>query len=222
MKKILFLLLVSFAAAPLLAAASTCQTRVDNNLDKSTAEKVRRCLTEEPEPENDTPVTEVILSDTYSVQYPKQKTKKKNSQPQTIKIYEEQPVSTEFLNRRDYPAFRNDILPSANMETAHDTALEALRGQHKPEKKAKAKKPARKTVKKQVPAPKQQPEPARPQAANPNAPAPEQIRQAQQLQADPLSQNPTQDGSVPEGFLDGGVMGPADFGYNATDPAFQQ
>ena len=46
MKKFLVFAVCSFVVSPLLAA-STCVSRVDKNLDKSTAEKIDFCLTEE-------------------------------------------------------------------------------------------------------------------------------------------------------------------------------
>lgn len=209
MNKLFYVFLFAFASAPLFAAASTCESRVDKHLDKSTSEKVERCLTEEPEADDEGPVTEVILSDTYSVQYPKPKGKKAAQNAQTTKIYSTAPVSMEFLDRKDYPAFRNDVLPSMNAEQAHETALEALRGKQKPAKQS-ADKPARKTK-----------AAAKPAASAPTQTPPAEIERAQALQNDPLYQNNTAGGTVPNGFLDGGVTGPDGFGYNATDPAFQ-
>lgn len=206
MRKLFYVFLLSFTAAPLFAAASTCETRVDKNLDKSTSEKVERCLTEEPEIQDEGPVTEVILSDTYSVQYPKAKAKKTAQTQQVTKVYSTAPVSVEFLDRDDYPAFRNDVMPSISAEDAHAAALQALRGNQKPAKAA--------------PKTKGKAKPKAVKAAPAQTPAAE-IQQAQRLENDPLYQNNTAGGVTPPGFLDGGVMGPDGFGYNATDPAFQ-
>lgn len=146
MKKLFSFFVLSAAAAPLLAAVSTCETRVDKHQDASTAQRVEYCLTEEPQEIDETPVTEVVLSDVYSVQYPKQKTKQTASQQQETKTYTQQPISMEYLDRNDYPAFRNDILPRLNDDTAHATALEALGAPQKTSEKKGSKsltKPAR-------------------------------------------------------------------------------
>lgn len=229
MKKLIYVFALSLLAAPLYAAASTCETRVDKNLDKSTRQKVEFCLTEEPEPEAEA-ATEVILSDTYSVQYPKPKKPQAEPTQQVIEKYTPGPVSQEYLDRDDYPAFRNDSLPRLSDEEAHETALEAL---HRPT--AKAQKPARKKAAK--PARKKvQPAPA-PAAAKPEAALPQQqlpqpqpvvptqtpaaeLEQAQALQKDPLYTDYTDQGATPQGFTDNGIY-QDDFGYNATDPALQ-
>jgi len=247
MKKFLVFAVCSLAAAPLLTA-STCVSRVDKNLDKTTAEKIDFCLTEEEVISDETPATEVIYSDTQNVQYPKKKNKRKHqasAKQQTTKVYTTSPVSLEYFNRNEYPAFRNDTLPSVNAESAHETALEALRGEKKPAKKA-AQKPKRKLKKQKaapVVPPSAEPLPApKPKSAircatincsataetpvvtplsTPSAEDNAEVAQAQALQNDPLSSDNTLDGTVPAGFLDDGVMGADNFGYNATDPAFQ-
>lgn len=245
MKKLFYVFALSFAAAPLLAAASTCETRVDKHQDASTSERVEYCLTEDPAPE-ETPATEVVLSDVYSVQYPKPKTKKAPAQTQETKVYTKAPTSMEYLDRDDYPAFRNDILPVMNDEQAHSAALEALSGTAPTENKGKKSltKPARtmKAQPEEEPAPvtdtasyadyyttptaNQTTYPAYNTAQTPAQTVPTQtpaaeIQQAQNLQNDPLYQNNTANGTTPAGFTDGGVMGPSGFGYNATDPAYQ-
>ena len=229
MKKLIYVFALSLLAAPLYAAASTCETRVDKNLDKSTRQKVEFCLTEEPEPEAEA-ATEVILSDTYSVQYPKPKKPQAEPTQQVIEKYTPGPVSQEYLDRDDYPAFRNDSLPRLSDEEAHETALEAL---HRPTAKAqkparkKASKPARKKVQ---PAP--APAAAKPEAARPQQQLPQpqpvvptqtpaaELEQAQALQKDPLYTDYTDQGATPQGFTDNGIY-QDDFGYNATDPALQ-
>ena len=229
MKKLIYVFALSLLAAPLYAAASTCETRVDKNLDKSTRQKVEFCLTEEPEPEAEA-ATEVILSDTYSVQYPKPKKPQAEPTQQVIEKYTPGPVSQEYLDRDDYPAFRNDSLPRLSDEEAHETALDAL---HRPTDKAqkparkKAAKPARKKVQ---PAP--APAAAKPEAALPQQQLPQpqpvvptqtpaaELEQAQALQKDPLYTDYTDQGATPQGFTDNGIY-QDDFGYNATDPALQ-
>lgn len=251
MKKLFYVFVFSFAAAPLLAAASTCETRVDKHQDASTTERVNYCLTEEPE-EEETQATEVVLSDVYSVQYPKPKTKKAPAQTQETKLYNQGPTSMEYLDRDDYPAFRNDIMPAMNEEDAHAAALEVLSSQNIPENKGTKSltKPARTMMAAPqeeeatanitdtasyadyTPQPFQQvPDAANAQAAamyntpaqplQPTQTPAAEIQQAQNLQNDPLYQNYTDNGAAPAGFTDGGVMGQDNFGYNATDPAFQ-
>ena len=215
MKKFLLLAICSFSA-PALLAASTCVSRVDKNLDKSTAEKIDFCLTEEVELTEETPATEVIYSDTQSVQYPRPKTKrqqKASAKQQTTKVYTTSPVSLEYFNREEYPSFRNDTLPSINAESAHETALEALREEKKPAKTTKPKRTINKQSKQKTVAPASQ-------AKSAQTPASE-VAQAQALQNNPLAQDNTAAGSVPPDFLDDGVLGSDNFGYNATDPAFQ-
>lgn len=217
MKKFLLLAVCSFSA-PALLAASTCVSRVDKNLDKSTAEKIDFCLTEEVDLTEETPVTEVIYSDTQSVQYPRPKTKrqqKSSNKQQTTKVYTTAPVSLEYFNREEYPAFRNDTLPSIHADSAHETALEALRGEKKSAQKAttRPKRTVKKQAKQKVAAPAAQSKPAQTPSA--------EVAQAQALQNNPLAQDNTADGTVPPDFLDDGVLGSDNFGYNATDPAFQ-
>lgn len=214
MKKLFLFLTVSLAAGSLFAAVSNCQTRVDKHPDASTADRVKYCLTEEPQQADQTAATEVVLSDVYSVLYPKAKTKKAKKEQEVTKVYKTRPVSTEYLDQNHYPAFRNDIMPTLSEEDAHAAALEAINSDKKAKKQKKAaSKPAR-TLKA---SPKKEPKAEKQNPQTPEA----QIQQAQALQNDPLYQDNTANGAAPAGFLDGGVMGPGDFGYNATDPAFQ-
>lgn len=219
MKKIVSVLLLIFTAGPLVWAASNCVSRVDKNLDKTTAEKVQYCLTEDPEEEPTTEKDEVILTDVYSVKYPRRKNAPAANQPQerTIKVYSTAPVEMAYTDQKKYPRFRNDIMPTLSTEEANETALQALQEQRddKSVSKAKAKaKPAKKPARR----PKAKPV-AKVQA--PTQADSQQVRQAQALQNDPLATNPTQDNTVPADFLDDSVMGPSGFGYNATDPAMQ-
>ena len=258
MKKLFSIFVFTLAAAPLLASASTCETRVDKHQGATTSERVEYCLTEEP-PTEETDVTEVVLSDVYSVQYPKQKTKQPAPQQEETKIYSKEPVSMEYLDRDDYPAFRNDIMPSLSNDDAHAAALEVLGMASEPKEntgKKSLKKPAR-TMKAQpqpdttatimdtasypaqtsyppadqttYPAyqavPSYQAAPAYQAAPNNTSQqtavqTPQtQVQQAQAIQNDP--QNPAYNtAGVPAGF-DGNTQNQSNFGYNATDPAFQ-
>ena len=256
MKKFLAFVGCAFAAAPLLAAASTCETRVDKMYDKSTGERVQVCLTEEPEIAEDENGTKVIVSDTHEVQYPKRKAKKQAPAQKEIKVYTQTPISREYLDIEAYPSFHNDVLPRMSKDKAHETALEAIRNQ-KEEAKRKAeeekrkaeakkkKKAAKKAKKKATPVVEQPAIETAPYTPNytasteadsqtyteptaytetytePTAAYSDQVSQAQALQNDPLYQDNMAGGTTPDGFLDGGVMGQADFGYNATDPAYQ-
>lgn len=216
MKKFCFLLSGLMVCALPLAAVSTCESRVDKNADKTTAQRVEACLTEETDSTETAEATEVILTDTYSVQYPTRK-KRQAAKPETktVTTYKAQPVATAYVQRPDYPAFRNDVLPQLSVEEANAAAQQAMqedaqRHFTKPAKKMKeAKKPVRKSnVKKETSQPPQD------QAASA-----EQIQQAQALQNDP--QAVPQENALPDDF-DESLLGPSDFGYNATDPAFQQ
>ena len=220
MKNILTMLAAVLLAAPLLAA-STCESRVDKNLDKSTSEKVKKCLNDDEQTADDTPEPEVLISETYSVIYPqpkekknqkqnqKQKQKQNNSkQSKEQKTYAAPKTQNEYVDRTTYPSFRNDFLPLMNPEEAHDVALDALKGYKKPtiSKPVKNTKPSVQNNQSDEIAKEQQLSPVEIEANG--------------LQNDPLAQ--PSDTTVPVGFEDDGVLGPADFGFNDTDPAFQQ
>ena len=145
MNKSLAVFFFLFLTAPLFAAVSTCETRVDKHPGSSTQERVDYCLNEELDTTDGTPTTEVVLSDVYSVQYPKPKTKKSAPKQEVTKIYEQEPVSMEYLDQDRYPVFRNDILPRINEGFAHEAALDALNaGREKaPAKKKSLTKPGR-------------------------------------------------------------------------------
>lgn len=197
--------------------ASTCETRVDKNLDKTTAEKVRYCLMEDENPSDSKPTSHVIATDIYDVKYPQKKTTPSETQPQTIKQYKAGVTTVQYVDRPDYPAFRNATLPHISEIEAHETALESIQTQ-KTSSKNKSAKTGKKKTKPAKKTPKSQQKPARTDDPTPAA----EIEQAKALQNDPLAQNPTDNGTVPADFLDDSVMGPSGFGYNATDPAFQQ
>ncbi len=206
-----------------LCSASTCQTRVDSNLDKSTTEKVQRCLTQEPETEQTKAGSEVIFSETHEVIYPKKSnTKSLPKDTKTFQKYTPSEVHQVYVDQASYPLFRNDTLPISSAKQADDTALQALKEQRnlaiqKNEesktkltiKKTHKQKPNRKVI---LPA-------VQPETAPSQTTPPEEIQQAEALQNDPLA--PQQNDTAPAGF-ENSVLSPADFGYNATDPAFQQ
>ena len=228
MKNIWIALFTVAVTVPAMAA-SNCVSRVDKNLNKTTTEKINYCLEEDQTPEPPADTTEVVWSETYSVQFPKPKQKaQEQPAPQTqIKtVPSDTPVSREYLDRQTYPPFRNDTMPRMAPDVAHQMAMEALHpsSAEKTDKKqkpasrhTKAAKPKRHVKSASATAAK-----AAPAADQPAQPATAQVQEAQALQNDPLATNPTDNGTVPAGFLDDSVMGPSDFGYNATDPAFQQ
>ena len=228
MKTIWITLLTVAFMAPALAA-SNCVSRVDKNLKKTTKEKINYCLEEDQTPEAPADTTEIVWSETYSVQFPKQKKNTKSNetaQTQIKTVSNDTPVSREYLDSKTYPQFRNDTLPRLSPEQAHETAMEALQQQTPTEKADKQQKPASRNKnagkpKRQVKADKSTTAKAVPAEKPAQAPS-AQVQEAQALQNDPLATNPTDNGAAPADFLDDSVMGPADFGYNATDPAFQQ
>lgn len=227
MNKTAVIFLLAFAAAPAFAA-STCETRVDQHTDATTAKRVEVCLKEEAT-EEEVPQGPRVHTEIYSVKYPAQKTKKQNTdKPAIIKKYKKETVNTEFLDQNQYPIFRNDTWPRLNAEEAHEAALEAIGAQNaeneknatnKPRAKKQTKKPARKIT---------QPLPTVPaqgtaqieEQFSPAQTSPAQLQQAQATENDPLYQNNTDSGATPAGFNDN-LLGPADFGYNDTDPAMQ-
>ena len=74
-KNIPTLCVVCALLAPAAYAQSTCETRVDRNLDKSTQQKVEYCLTPEPEKAPNEP--RVVYFSSYYVSSPKPKDKVK-------------------------------------------------------------------------------------------------------------------------------------------------
>ncbi len=264
MKKLFCIFVFALTAGPLLAAASTCETRVDKHPTATTAQRIEQCLTDEPAP-TAPPATEVLLFDTYSVVHPSPQRQDQSSHI-TSQVYMPTAISMEYVERDDYPAFRNDIFPSLSEEEAHETALAALGSAHEPAAntgKKSLRKPAREMKAAPaavlpdatapsytgpesytVPAYSQsysQPaaqsytaggsytapaygqsytqQPGAPQTYTQSAQVPSS---AQMQQAQPLQNVPPQNTSspgAPVGFNQG--IGTDNFGYNATDPAFQ-
>lgn len=223
MKKFWAVLVVTCLSMPVWAA-SNCQTRVDQNINKSTSEKIRQCLMDETEVKDTTPGPEVVLTQTYSVHAPKAKEKPAQKQPKEQKVYSKQTHQYEYLDRTTYPSFRNDTLPLINETIAHDTAIEALREQRgevgyvKPAVYKTVKSSTKTSVKTVKPGRQVQQTSSTvtitEQTTTQTPPA--EIQQAKQLENDPL------ENLAPAEFEEDGVMGPAGFGYNATDPAMQQ
>lgn len=219
MKKLLTALICSFSALPLLAA-STCQTRVDKNINKTTAEKVMYCLNDEPEV---TPVTkepEVILANVYTVKYPKQNNQsqtktQQSAQERTTKVYSPTPVAMRYYQRDVYPPFRNDILPHFSSVSADDTAITALRNE-----RLEQEKPARKIVKQKKTYTKTKSKKKMVKKVVSQTATTVEEKEAQTLQEDPLTTNLTTDAYSQD--FPGISATPADFGYNDTDPALQQ
>ena len=226
MKKIISAVFL-FSALPVFAA-STCEQRVDKNLHKSTSEKVSLCLTppEELPPAED--ATRVIYYNASSAK-PKVKDAAQPDQNQKPKIYKDQgkPVNKEYIGKRTYPPFVNDVVSSEDEHTADEAALQALSVQRDASAR-KDIKPARKvktTAKPKV---------VKKQAAKSSAPAApsvlmdngdgtplSEVVQAQALENDPVAQNYTDGGAAPAGFLQDDLMTGESFGYNNTDPALR-
>lgn len=222
MKKLIYVLTLSLLAAPWPASASTCETRVDQYPGATTAERIKRCLEEEAAPEPE-PVTTTTITQVYEAQYPKRTDKQtEETQPRQEKVYQAENVSLEFLDTNDYPAFRNDTLPSLSEESAHAAALEALRA--KPETPAKKTKPARKNkpakkqaaAKQPAPSPKVEQKPVSAEGKT-SAALPEQtttqtqMQQAPHIQNDPLAQDHMVGPTAP---MENGTMGPDDYAYD--------
>lgn len=116
---------------PIAVLESTCQTRVDENIDKSTTEKVQRCLTAETQ-EVTSSSPQVLVAETYDVQYPQssqaRRSVKQTQSTKTIKTYSPSETYQAYYDS-EYPALRNDILPTPSAEEAHATALKAIRGE---------------------------------------------------------------------------------------------
>ena len=229
--------------------ASTCETRVDKKWDKSTQERVDSCLTEEAQEEPAR--TEVITSQVYPVQFPNQsKTKKSKQSPKKYKKYEEQTTYREYIDQDHYPVFRNDDFPLQSMELAHETALEALEEQRTAfeqqeayeavmahqqkatrtttKSKGKSKPKAVSTVKTEIIETRTEVIPAEPDAeialpaekTDTLTPAGE-IQKAKAIEQDPVTPTYDEDSALKELYLNENVLGPSNFGYNDTDPAFQ-
>ena len=229
MKKLFFMFSCILTAAAVFA--STCETRVDNKWDKTTQERIASCLF--PELEAPAPQKQVIVSDVYSVKPSKTKPQQKNVQ-KASKTYSKQQVYNEYIDDDHYPKFKNEFMPQQSVSQANETAIEAITEQREsanlPVLKA-TKKPVEKPARQVVSVEELANVPVDGEVYQDNLPdtvstmqdyqtPPAEIAQAQAMQNDPLN-NPYAETYTGE-FENGGVMGPADFGYNSTDPAYQQ
>lgn len=208
----IMLVALCLSASPVWAA-STCQQRVDGNLDKSTRQKVELCLTEPAEPVVSENAARVIYSSVQpSVPQPHEE---KPVPYKKTKVYKDPgPVNSEYVERRDFVPFVNDIPSSRDLQEAGDSALDMIAAGQEAAAASSARKntkPARKlnsaakpAVKKTVPAAAPAPQPVTP---------PAELQEAQALQNDPLDSL--------DDDLEEDVLSDDSFGYNATDPALQ-
>lgn len=129
-KNIPTLCVVCALLAPAAYAQSTCETRVDRNLDKSTQQKVEYCLTPEPEKVPNEP--RVVYFSSYYVSSPKPKDKVKIPRyiKQPGKKYKEEPLSRnrEYWEAVVYPLFENDTLSSQDERDVNAAVLELFPG----------------------------------------------------------------------------------------------
>lgn len=124
---ILFLLL---AAGVPLCAQSTCETRVDRNLDKTTMEKVHYCLTPEEEPVSDKE-PQVIYFSAYDSRAPrpvKHKIPLEIVQPGVVYHEEALSKNREYWEAKSYPLFTNDVLSSQDEQEVNCAVMELFPG----------------------------------------------------------------------------------------------
>lgn len=226
MKKIISAVFL-FSALPVFAA-STCEQRVDKNLNKSTAQKVSLCLTPPEELPASEDATRVIYYNASSAK-PKAKDRTQPDENQKPKIYKDQgkPVNKEYVGKRTYPPFVNDVVSSEDEKNADETAMQALAAGRKPSARTDAK-PARKVKTEAKPKAVKK---VTVQTSAPKTPSVlldngdgtplSEVVQAQALENDPVTQNYTDGGAAPAGFLQDDLMTGESFGYNNTDPALQ-
>ena len=129
-KNIPTLCVVLAALAPAAYAQSTCETRVDRNLDKTTQQKVEYCLTPEPEKVPNEP--RVVYFSSYYATSPKPNAKVKIPRyiEQPGKKYKETPLSRnrEYWEAVVYPLFENDTLSSQDESEVNAAVLELFPG----------------------------------------------------------------------------------------------
>ena len=129
-KNIPTLCVVLAALAPAAYAQSTCETRVDRNLDKTTQQKVEYCLTPEPEKVPNEP--RVVYFSSYYATSPKPNAKVKIPRyiEQPGKKYKETPLSRnrEYWEAVVYPLFENDTLSSQDEREVNAAVLELFPG----------------------------------------------------------------------------------------------
>ena len=130
MKKLTVLFLLLAAGAP-LCAESTCETRVDRTLDKTTMQKVHYCLTPEAEPDPG-PEPQVVYFAAYDSRAPrpvKHKIPMEIVQPENA-IYHEEALSKnrEYWEAKNYPLFTNDIPSSEDEREVNCAVMELFPG----------------------------------------------------------------------------------------------
>lgn len=218
--KKLLLMLGCMAAVPVFAA-TTCQQRVDGNLDKTTSQKITLCLTEPDEPEETDDGPQVIYS---SVQTLTPKPKNVWMREQKHKVYKDLgPVNSEYVERKRFSSYGDNTPTSADVVESIARAKEAIALGKEPAKRSSAKKPARKVkaaakpaAQEPAPQPEQQPA-AQPEYSEDMQPEDEAQydQEAQMLENNPMAE-------PQEPFEQDNLMTEESFGYNATDPALQQ
>ena len=231
MKKVLIVLFGCTLSVPLMA--STCETRVDQKWDKSTQERIISCLN--PEAYQAPAQPELIVDQIYSIHL--NKPKQQTQQTQYIyKQYKPQITYNEYINDDHYPKFRNEFWPTQSVELAHETALDALQAERDaalavtlPDLKSnkKPRKPNRQVITSTVETRTTTVTTSMPAATIPQeqillTPSSSEVDQAQALQNDSLNTSYGTSSSYTDQFLDDEILGPADFGYNDTDPTFAQ
>lgn len=131
MKKTLLLIASLAVAFPAAAVVTDCVQRIDNNLDKSTKEKVAYCLApaNEPLPDMGT-TTQIVTLGSEGVKKPATKKRIPPAQPKKkrIKKYNKakEVRSVDYLEYNRYPEFRNDIISSYDEKLALEAAGEAV------------------------------------------------------------------------------------------------
>lgn len=130
MKKLSVLFLLLAAGLP-LGAQSTCEIRVDRNLDKTTMQKVHYCLFPEEEPEE--PESQVIYFAAYDSRAPRPVEKPRIPmeiiQPEGA-VYNGASLSKnrEYWEAKHYPLFTNDIPSSEDEREVNCAVMELFPG----------------------------------------------------------------------------------------------
>ncbi len=129
MKKLSILFLLLAAGVP-VCAQSTCETRVDSNLDKTTMQKVHYCLTPEAEPDPG-PEPQVVYFSAYDSRAPrpvKRKIPLEIVQPGVVYHEEALSKNREYWEAKSYPLFTNDVLSSQDEQEVNCAVMELFPG----------------------------------------------------------------------------------------------
>ena len=123
MKNILTFLLFFTTAA--VAAASTCETRVDSHQKATTKQRVDYCLTAEPEPVAVSNKPELVYSSTYSQEATEQAPVKTTAKDG---YFEEEKISIrrQYVGSQQFPAFKNDLLSEQEQAALEKVYLKEL------------------------------------------------------------------------------------------------